>query len=122
MAEYQLTNTNSVIRTSDGATIPNDDGNRDWVEYQDWLSGGGVPDPYVEPPPPPPVIDANARLDAGITAAVATAIAARDAIHNIPSNGAIPARFDALLIQMKVTTDAFVAMLQAQIPAQGDPP
>jgi len=53
MADYQLTNTNSVIRTSDGATIPNDDANRDWVEYQDWLSGGGVPDPYVEPEPAP---------------------------------------------------------------------
>jgi hypothetical protein len=56
MSEYQLTATeNSVIRTEDGACIPNDDANRDWVEYQQWLEGGGVPDPYVEPEVPPPV-------------------------------------------------------------------
>ena len=55
MADYQLTATDStVIRTADGACIPNDPANRDWVEYQKWLADGGVPDPYVEPPPPPP--------------------------------------------------------------------
>jgi hypothetical protein len=54
MADYQLTATDSVIRTADGACIPNDPANRDWVEYQNWLADGGVPDPYVEPPPPPP--------------------------------------------------------------------
>jgi hypothetical protein len=46
MAEYQLTATDAiVIRTADGAHIPNDDANRDWIEYQDWLTAGGVPDP-----------------------------------------------------------------------------
>jgi len=51
MADYQLTATDSVvIRTADGACIPNDPANRDWVEYQKWLEGG-VPDPYVEPEP-----------------------------------------------------------------------
>jgi N-acetylmuramoyl-L-alanine amidase len=55
MAEYQLTATDaSVIHTVDGAYIPNDPDNRDWVEYQDWLAKGGVPDPYVLPPPPQP--------------------------------------------------------------------
>ena len=55
MAEYQLTATDSsVIRTADGACIPNDPANRDYAEYQKWLADGGVPDPYVEPPPPPP--------------------------------------------------------------------
>jgi hypothetical protein len=50
MAEYQLTATDAVIRTADGATIPADPANRDWIEYQDWLAAGGVPDPYVKPP------------------------------------------------------------------------
>ena len=57
MADYQLTATDqSVIRTADGACIPNSMDNRDWVEYQAWLEAGGVPDPYVplEPVPPAP--------------------------------------------------------------------
>lgn len=55
MSEYQLTATDSVvIRTSDGACIPNDPANRDYAEYCQWLDDGGVPDPYVEPPPPEP--------------------------------------------------------------------
>ena len=47
MADYQLTESEKVvIRTEDGAHIPNDPANRDWIEYQAWLEDGGVPDPY----------------------------------------------------------------------------
>jgi ABC-type glycerol-3-phosphate transport system substrate-binding protein len=55
MAEYQLTATETVIRTEDGASIPNDPANRDRAEYDKWLAEGGVPDPYVPPPDVPPV-------------------------------------------------------------------
>jgi hypothetical protein len=54
MSDYQLTANDSVIRTEDGACIPNDPANRDWVEYQEWIEAGGVPDPYVPPEPVPP--------------------------------------------------------------------
>ena len=55
MADYQLTATDSIIRTVDGACIPNDLANRDYVEYLAWVEDGGVPDPYVPPEPVPPV-------------------------------------------------------------------
>lgn len=55
MADYQLTaSPDMVLRTADNASIPHDPANRDWVEYQDWLAAGGVPDPYVSPEPVPP--------------------------------------------------------------------
>jgi hypothetical protein len=38
---YQLT-VNGVIRLADSAFIPQDEGNRDWLEYQQWVSVGGV--------------------------------------------------------------------------------
>lgn len=49
---YQITRTPGVIRLSDGASIPEDKGNRDWCEYQAWLSDGNQPSPPPEPPPP----------------------------------------------------------------------
>lgn len=54
MADYQLTGNETVIRTKDGAYIPNDPANRDRAEYDKWVAAGGVPDPYVPPPEVPP--------------------------------------------------------------------
>lgn len=52
MADYQLTNSETVIRSVDSASIPADPANRDRAEYEAWLVDGGVPDPADEIPPP----------------------------------------------------------------------
>lgn len=39
---YKLTPT-SIIRLSDGASIPKDDNNTDYILYSSWLSAGNTP-------------------------------------------------------------------------------
>lgn len=74
MAAYQLTQSNDiVIRNSDGANIPAEMSNRDWVAYQIWLADGNTPDPYVPPPAPAPIIN-GALFLSRITDAEYTAI------------------------------------------------
>lgn len=47
--KYRLTNNSYVIRNADNASIPNDLGNMDRVEYNTWLAQGNTPDPFVPP-------------------------------------------------------------------------
>jgi hypothetical protein len=54
MVEYQLTDSDIVIRTADGAYIPDDPANRDRQTFDQWIADGGVPDPAPLPPEPPP--------------------------------------------------------------------
>jgi len=42
---YQLTSTNSIIRTEDGAFIPTKADNIDYQEYIRWLENGNKPLP-----------------------------------------------------------------------------
>lgn len=56
---YRLT-VGGVSRLSDGAVVPDDEGNRDWRDYQKWLSAGNQP----EPAPVPPIVIPD-RVPAG---------------------------------------------------------
>ena len=46
---YKLTDTTSIIRLADGASIPNDPANNDYAAYLEWVEDGNTPDPYVAP-------------------------------------------------------------------------
>ena len=42
---YKHTNTDIVIRLSDGASVPADAGNADFERYKNWVDAGGEPEP-----------------------------------------------------------------------------
>jgi len=48
---YKLTNSISILRLSDGASIPADTDNNDYVDYLRWLSNGNTPTPADTPDP-----------------------------------------------------------------------
>jgi hypothetical protein len=47
---YKLTRSDSIQRLSDGALIPPDQRNTDYVEFVKWLAEGNTPAP-ADPPP-----------------------------------------------------------------------
>jgi len=49
---YKLTNSTSITRLADNASIPADPANTDYVAFLDWLSKGNTPEPADIPPPP----------------------------------------------------------------------
>lgn len=115
---YQLTGTTSVIRTTDGASIPNDPANRDWREYQDWLAAGGVPD-NADPPPIEPQTVAPQDLMAQFTADDAAKI--RAAVDGNAQFWLLWSAMQAQKDPMEVSNARFLAGWAALVQVLGTP-
>jgi hypothetical protein len=64
---YQLTTGDTILRTSDGAFIPQDPANTDYQQYLAWLEEGNEPLP-ADPLPEPQELTVHEKLQAaGLT-------------------------------------------------------
>lgn len=86
MTETYTLAESGVIRASDGASIPADDGNRDWAAYLEWVATGGVANPE-----PAPMVDPNVALEAAALASAQGKIAATARLTATETAAAFPA-------------------------------
>jgi hypothetical protein len=109
---YQLTTGTSIIRLSDGATIPSDPANRDFALFTAWLEAGNEPEPAPAPPPPPPSYTAfwDALIASNVYASIRT-----QSMASLPMN-TLATEFIALLGDAKAGR-ANEAAIQASMSA-----
>jgi len=64
---YQLTTSDCILRTTDGAFIPPDPANTDYVAYLKWVAAGNTPEPAPIVEPPIPLTPAEKLAASGLT-------------------------------------------------------
>ena len=64
---YQLTQGDSILRITDGASIPPDPANTDYAAYLEWVEAGNTPDPAPIPEPPVELTPAEKLAASGLT-------------------------------------------------------
>ena len=64
---YKLTNSETIIRTTDNAFIPADVANTDYQQYLQWVSEGGEPEPADPIQEPTPLTPEEKLQNAGLT-------------------------------------------------------
>ena len=64
---YQLTQGDTILRTTDGAFIPSAPANTDYAAFLAWLEEGNTPEPAPEPEPTPELTAAEKLAAAGLT-------------------------------------------------------
>jgi hypothetical protein len=109
---YQLTATNSIIRLSDGASIPADSNNTNYAAYLRWWAEGNTPLPAAPPPSPAP--DYLAFWDALMASSVYASIRTQS-MASLPMN-TLATEFIALMGDAKAGRANTVA-IQAGISA-----
>lgn len=96
MADYRLTDSEVVVRTIDGAFIPNDPLNRDRIDYEAWLADGNEPDPYEPPVVVEPVPDTISDRQFFQQLAIAGVISQEEALAAVKT-GDIPAALSGFI-------------------------
>ena len=64
---YQLTTGNTILRITDGAFIPPNLANTDYVAFLEWVEAGNTPEPAPEPEPPVELTPTEKLAASGLT-------------------------------------------------------